>query len=171
MNKKVLMVIAKTDFRDEEYVEPRKIFEQANFEVEVASTQRGACLGKMGMETYADHDLDQVDPAAFDAIVFVGGGGAQQFFDDQAALELARNAARAGRLIAAICIAPVILANAGLLRGRQATVTESEARLIEEKGAKYIEDMPVVKDGHIITASGPAASIRFGEVVRDELLK
>ncbi len=171
MTKKVLMVIAKADFRDEEYVEPRKIFEQANFEIKVAASQRGACVGKLGLETWADLDLDQVSGSDYDGVVFIGGPGAAKYANDPIAWNIAKQAHQAGRVVAAICMAPEILANAGLLSGRQATASESSVAAIEAKGAKYIDDQPVVKDDKIITASGPAAAIRFGEVIRDELLK
>jgi protease I len=66
-----------------------------------------------------------------------------------------------GKMVAAICIAPVILANAGLLKKKNATVFESEIAAIEAKGAVYSES-GVTVDGNIITANGADQAKQFG---------
>ncbi|MEN6511444.1 MAG: DJ-1/PfpI family protein, partial [Chloroherpetonaceae bacterium] len=68
-----------------------------------------------------------------------------------------------------ICLAPVILANAGILKGKKATVSGTESKTIEVKGAKYTEP-GVTIDGLIVTANAPRASRRFGQAIV-ELLK
>ena len=73
-----------------------------------------------------DITLDQIDPGAFDAVIFVGGGGSEVYFDDPKAHNIARKAFKAKKLVCAICIAPSILAKAGLLEGRKATVWEGD---------------------------------------------
>ena len=170
MSKRILMVLAKTDFRDEEYTEPRKVFEQAGFAVEVASTQRGACLGKNGLTTYADHDADQVVVEDYDAVVYIGGSGMSRYLKEPAFLKIAQEAYGANKVLAAICVAPMILANAGLLAGRAATVTESESSSFRQMKIKY-KNSSVVNCDRIITAAGPAASTEFGEAIRNELLE
>ncbi|MEM2674590.1 MAG: DJ-1/PfpI family protein, partial [Candidatus Hadarchaeales archaeon] len=87
------------------------------------------------------------------------------------ALSLAKEAAELGKKVCAICIAPVILANAGLLENRKATVWDGEfRRMLEEKGAKYV-NKSVVVDGNIITANGPGAASEFGRTIAKELAK
>jgi protease I len=74
----------------------------------------------------------------------------------------------AGRPVAAICIAPVILAKAGLLTHKKATVFSSEIETIEELGA-YYTGMDVTVDGNIITAYGPQSTLRFAKRIADSI--
>ncbi|MDD5086856.1 MAG: DJ-1/PfpI family protein, partial [Candidatus Nanoarchaeia archaeon] len=73
-----------------------------------------------------------------------------------------------GKITAAICIAPVILANAGVLDGKKATVFPSGKDDIMVRGADYTGEQ-VTQDGKVITANGPAAARSFGEAIVKEL--
>ena len=158
---RVLMVIAPQVFRDEEYAVPREVLESRGAEVVTASSRTGTCHGKLGMTAEATLALDGVDPVAYDAIVLVGGGGAEIFFDDPLAHEIAREAVALDRVVAAICIAPSILAHAGVLRGIQATAFESQKSDLKVHGAVWSRG-PVEVDGRIITGNGPDAARDFG---------
>ena len=85
------------------------------------------------------------------------------------ALSLAQKFYNAGKITAAICIAPVILANAGLLNGKKATSFPSEENALEDKGAAFTGN-PVEADGLIVTAEGPKAARDFGKKIA-QLLK
>jgi len=67
-------------------------------------------------------------------------------------------------VVGAICIAPGILARAGILKGRKATVFPSEIEALKRNGAFYTA-LPVVIDGRIVTASGPEAAEEFGKAL------
>ncbi|MBC7348303.1 MAG: DJ-1/PfpI family protein, partial [Clostridia bacterium] len=73
-------------------------------------------------------------------------------------------AAEQGKVLGAICLAPVTLANAGVLAGRKATVFSPEAKRLEAAGAKYT-GAGVEIDGRIVTASGPENAKDFGEAI------
>jgi protease I len=161
---RVLMVIAPQVFRDEEYAVPKEVLESHGATVVTASSRTGTCHGKLGMTAEATVSLDGVDPVAYDAIVFVGGGGAEIFFDDPLAHEIAREAVALDRVVAAICIAPSVLARAGVLRGVQATAFESQKDDVRTHGAVWSR-LPVVVDGRIITANGPDAAHDFGAAI------
>lgn len=69
----------------------------------------------------------------------------------------------------AICIAPAILAKAGVLKGKKATVwsslmDKSAVKILEKSGADYLPDS-VVADGKVITATGPLAAKEFAEKI------
>lgn len=163
--KKILMVIAQQNFRDEEYEEPKEIFLKAGFEVKTVAERRGEALGKLGARAWADFPFAEANVHNFDAVVFVGGPGAAHYFHDDEALNLVKDFEREGKLLAAICIAPSILANAGVLQGKKATVFPSEKENLQAKGAIYT-GKPVEADGNIITASGPeAAEEMAGKIV------
>lgn len=165
---RVLMVIAPDEFRDEEYAHPKEVFESRGIRVDTASTRTGPCRGRFGLVALADLALEQADAADYDAVVFVGGGGAAVYFDDPVAHALARRAYELGRVVGAICIAPSTLAHAGLLEGRHATAFSSQETDLRSHGAVFT-GAPVELDGTIITANGPAAARAFGEAIADAL--
>jgi protease I len=160
--KKAVFIIAEQNFRDEEYQVPKEVLEKSGIEVVTASTTTGECVGKLGMKVTPEMLVKDIDPAQFDALIFVGGGGSEQYFSDKTAHELAHAAYDQGKIVGAICIAPVILANAGLLKGRTATVYPDGAPILKEQGANYTGGTVEV-DGRIITGNGPEAAQAFGE--------
>lgn len=166
--KSILMVIAPEQFRDEEYARPRAILEGLGAWVVTASTWAGQCHGKLGMTVKADIALTDADPADYAAIVFVGGVGARTFFTDAAAHRLARESHAAGKIVAAICIAPSILAAAGILDGVRATAFASQEEDLQRHGAIWTGE-PVTVDGSIITANGPEAARSFGKAIAEAL--
>lgn len=162
--KKVLMVIAPQTFRDEEYAHPKEVLEARGAHVVTASTRTGTCTGKLGMSAEATLTVAQADAADYDAVVFIGGAGATVYFDDLHAHELARTAHASGRVTAAICIGPSILAHADLLRGVRATAFQSQHNDLVAHGAVWTGE-PVTVDGSLITANGPEAAVSFGEAI------
>ncbi|NLY91735.1 MAG: DJ-1/PfpI family protein [Firmicutes bacterium] len=166
--KKAVLVIAEQIFRDEEYLKPKEILSQAGVEVVTASTTTGEAVGKLGLKVQPDLLVSQLKAEDYDALVFVGGGGAAQYFDDETAHALARGFAEAGKVVAAICIAPVILARAGLLRGKRATVFPDGIPELTKAGAIYTAQR-VERDGRIITGNGPEAAEAFGQKILAQL--
>lgn len=166
--KKVLMVIAPETFRDEEYAHPKEVLESRGARVVTASTRPGTCVGKLGMTAEAEISVAEADALDYDAVVFVGGAGSKVFFDDPYAQALARAARVNKRVLAAICVAPSILARAGLLRGWPATAFESQKEDLEAHGAIWTGERLTVQ-GHVITANGPEAARDFGIAIADAL--
>lgn len=163
-NKKVIMIIASTNFRDEEYQNPRRILEGKGIEVKVASSAMRQCSGMLGTKVIPDMLITDVKVEDYDAVIFVGGSGAVEYWNNSTALSIAKTCTRLNKLLAAICIAPVILANAEVLRGKKATVFSSEIEKLKNKGAHYT-GKNVEIDGKIITANGPTAATKFGEAI------
>lgn len=162
--KKILMIVAPTNFRDEEFEKPKVIFEQAQALVTVASKGVSEATGMLGAKAAVDKDISEVSAAEYDAVVFIGGSGASVYFNDPQAQALAKDAFSQGKVVGAICIAPSTLANAGILAGKRATCFFSESGNLRNKGATYTGE-PVTVDGKIVTASGPEAAEAFGEKI------
>ncbi|HII71849.1 TPA: DJ-1 family protein [Candidatus Woesearchaeota archaeon] len=162
--KKILMVVAPENFRDEEFFDPKEVFESAGASVTVTSKGVQEAKGKLGRNTPVDIDISEADAYDFDAVVFVGGPGATVYFDDGYAHKLASDALIQGKVVAAICIAPSIIANAGILQDRKATAFESEKDNINAKSAGYT-GQPVTVDGKVVTGNGPEAAKQFGEAI------
>ncbi len=174
-NKQVLFIIASRDFRDEEYFIPRDILEENGFQITVASDRKGVAIGVHGNDVSIDLDGEDIDVSKFLAVIFVGGAGAIKYLDNNIFYQVAKDAVGKNVLLAAICIAPLILANAGVLTGKKATVWSSAEekkpiKLLKEKGAIY-EESDVVCDGNIITASGPDQATLFAQKILEVLGK
>ena len=167
---KVLFIIAPENFRDEELLKPKKVLESKGFEIEIASIKTGKAVGMLGAEVEVKKNIYELSPEEYEAVVLVGGIGASIFFTDEKVQEFFREAYEKGKVIAAICISPVTLAKAGLLKGRNATVWHSEAETIKEYGAKYTGN-DVEIDERIVTANGPEAAEKFGEAIAKLLEK
>jgi protease I len=165
--KKVAMIIAFRDFRDAEYFLPKEILEKAGAKIVTVSTKLGTAIGADGGDTKVDLLLENLNPADFDAIVFVGGPGALDYLDNENSYKVVRETIEKDKILGSICISPVILAKAGVLSGKRATVwssplDRSPVKILKENGAIY-EDKDVVQDGKIITANGPGAAEEFGK--------
>ncbi len=164
MSKKVIMIIASNNFRDEEYLMPKQVLERNGYEVTTASSKISTSIGMLGGSVTPDVLYTSIDPSDYDAVIFVGGGGAREYFDDPTAHNIARNTIAKKKVLGAICIAPSILANAGLLNGKKAVVFNTEEPNLSSKGA-ILQNSDVVIDGNIITANGPHSAEDFGEAV------
>jgi len=171
--KKVAMIIAFRDFRDAEYFVPKEILEKAGAKITTASTKLGTAIGADGGDTEVDLLIENLNVADFDAIVFIGGPGALDYLDNENSYKVVRETITQNKILGSICISPVILAKAGVLSGKRATVWSSPmdrgpVKILKENGAIY-EDKDVVQDGKIITANGPGAAEEFGQKLVEAL--
>jgi protease I len=165
--KKILMVIPHTQFRDEEFFEPKKILEDLGATVVVASTSVRTCYGVKGGVVQAQISIAEAKADEFDALVICGGVSVPEFFwNDKKLAELAVAASAAGKVVAAISLSTVVLAKAKLLAGRQATVYFLPQAIQELKagGATYVSEPLIVQD-NLILAEGPEESGRFGQAI------
>ncbi len=174
IGKKAVIIIAFRDFRDEEYFPVREILEQSGIEIKTASNKKGIAVGAEGGEAIVDLLVSEVNLADFDAVVFIGGPGCLENLDNDDSYKLARETVRQRKVLASICISPVILAKAGLLKGKRATVWSSpmyreSVAALRDNGAIY-EDEPVVRDGRIITGNGPLAAKEFSQTILELLI-
>jgi len=161
---KIVMIIASLNFRDEELSVPKSIFEGAGATVHVASTSLEQAKGKLGMKIKPDMLVKDIKTENYDAVVFVGGTGAECYFDSRIAHDIAKDAYMKDKVLCAICAGPLILANAGVLEGKKATVFSSFERELEQKGAIYTGE-PVQADGNIVTADGPRNAEKFAREI------
>ena len=157
----VLMVIAPQNFRDEELRGPQAALERAGHHVTLASTRAGPCVSTAGRTVEASLAVADARAEDYGAVVFIGGAGASCFFGDRAAHRLARAVRDRGGVVGAICIAPTILARAGLLNGLAATAFPTERDELERAGAHFVAQ-PVAGAGRVLTANGPGAAELFG---------
>jgi protease I len=166
--KKVVFITAPEIFRDEEYYKPKEILEKAEIEVTTASVKIGDLIGRFGYKATNSILISDIVSTNFDAIVYVGGGGASVFFENSDALRLANEFFKQNKPVAAICIAGVILANSGILKGKKATVYVDGKKALLRGKAKYTGSSLEI-DGNIITANGPKIAEDFGKAILNAL--
>lgn len=171
---RIAIIIAFTGFKDEEYFIPREIFEKERIDIVTVSNQDGIARGVSGAEVIVDIKIEDFNIDDYDGVVFVGGPGCLKNLDNEPSYKIIQETVEQNKVLASICISPVILARAGVLKGKKATVwsdtlDKSPIKIIEENGAIY-QDKNVVVDGKIITASGPQSAEGFAEEVIKGLL-
>jgi protease I len=162
--KTVVMVIAHQGFRDEELLEPKKVLENNNISVKVASVSLSQAKGKLGTIINPDILFKDINLTDFDALIFIGGPGSVDYWDDPLAHKLLQAAVSSGKVIGGICAAAVTLAKSGILKGKKATVFPGDAEELINNGVDYTATA-VEQDGNIITADGPQAAKSFGEEI------
>lgn len=121
--------------------------------------------GAHGVQIRADTGWDETWLAGADLLVVPGGmGGMEALRADPRVLEHIRRADREGRFVGAVCAGPLVLAAAGILKGRKATCYPGLEQHLQ--GVERPAD-PVVRDGNLITSLGPATAMAFAvELVR-----
>ena len=171
--KKVVFIVAFRDFNDEEYLVPKGILESAGFKIITASNKLGLAIGVYGQETDVNLLIENLKVKDFEAVIFIGGSGASRYFDDPNAHRIALETVLEDKVLGAICIAPCILAKANVLKNKKAAVWSSNmdksfVKILAKEGAIY-ENKPVVADGKIVTAAGPAWARDFAMIIIDKL--
>lgn len=166
--KKAVLIVGRENFRDEELFETMRILNETGVKTTIASTILGTVRGMLGNLAESTILVKDVVVDDYDAIIFIGGAGAMEYFESRVAWKIAREAVQKKKIVGAICIAPVILANAGLLKGVRVTGFPTEQNRLVSAGALYT-GVPVERDGLIITGDGPLAAILFGGAIAEAL--
>jgi len=153
----VLVVLA-PGVEEMEAVTPIDLLRRAGFEVTTASIEKETTVtGRSGIPLTADTVLLEAHVADFDLVILPGGPGVKHLRASENVLELARRQAASGRWLAAICAAPTVLHDAGVLHGRRYTAHFS----VEAELPDMIRTEEVVRDGNIITSRGAGTAIPF----------
>ena len=169
--KKALFIIAQKDFQDQEFSDPYQKLQEKGVKVIIASKEAGKAIGKFGKEIKAEIAINKVKAIDYDVIIFIGGPGAVSYQQDADAHRIAREAVENGKILAAICIAPTILAEAGVLDGVSATCWNGDGgpgMLLQERGVNFTNE-EVTVDGNIITANGPSTAEKFANNILEKL--
>lgn len=163
---KVLMIIAQNGFRDEELLVPKEVLEREGHSVKVASQSRIRATGSRGAIVTPDMAAYEANPDFFDAFIVVGGPGSKELSEDRVVLKLVMDAASKKKIVGAICLGPMTLAKAGVLAGRNATIFPDREGVacLRANAANYVKE-PVVADGTVVTADGPASAGSFGAAI------
>jgi protein deglycase len=161
----VLTLLAE-GFEEIEATTPVDLLRRAGADVTLASIGEGVHVtGRCGLTVHADTMLAQVEAQDFDCIFLPGGPGVKHLRADARVGALVRQQHAAGRWLAAICAAPTVLNDAGLLAGRRYTAHFSVAGEL----SAILADERVVVDGRLITSRGAGTALDFGLTLVEKL--
>jgi 4-methyl-5(b-hydroxyethyl)-thiazole monophosphate biosynthesis len=168
MTKKTALIVLTDTFEEIEAVTPIDILRRAEVEVTVASrTGSTTVKGRSGITVVADCLLDAAlaDGKTYDLVILPGGPGHVALRTDTRVLNLVREQVAAGRLTGAICAAPTVLKDAGVLKGRRITAHFS----VLEELPNILEKEDVVIDGTIVTSRGAGTAVPFSLALVEKL--
>ena len=162
---KVAVVFAE-GFEEIEALSPVDVFRRAGFDCSMLGLESASVTGSHGIQVAMDGVFDG-NFADYDLVVLPGGmPGSTNLRDNQALIASLQEAAKAGKYVAAICAAPIVLERAGLLEGRKFTCFPG----VEDQIAsgEHQTDLVVV-DGNIVTSRGAGTALAFANALVDLL--
>lgn len=168
-NKNILIILPQKKFQDEEFLDLKNHLKDKYANITTATSSINMARGIKGTSVTPDCLISDIDISNFDAVSLVGGVGSIEHWHNKKVIDLLIEADQTRKLICAICLAPVTLANAGLLKNIKATAYNSAATFLCSKGAIYTGN-PVEISENIITANGPESTDAFAEAISNSLL-
>jgi protease I len=163
-NYSILYFLPARYFNEEEFFITKSLLEKNNYKSFTASDTWDMCEGSNGKKYKPDLRLENINTNNFAGFVLIGGFGAKDYQNNSRLHKILNDFNKSGKIIAAICVAPLILVGAGLLNGKSATCFP-DIKLDFIKPDIDYKDLPVVVAKNIITANGPKASFEFAESI------
>ncbi len=164
--KKALVLFAEGS-EELEAVSLINILRRGGIEVTVAGLTPGPLRGSRGIVLLPDTTLDHMRSEDFDLVVLPGGQpGTDHLRADARVANLLQSMHRQGRYVAAICAAPSVLAQAGLLDGKRAT---GYPGTLDDFPAVQQQTTAIVEDGKLITSRGPGTAMDFALTLVERL--
>ena len=145
------------------------LLRRAEINVITASLDGDTITASRGVKLIADASLDEVINREFDMIVLPGGlPGANYLDEDERIHGMLKTMSREGKYTAAICAAPKVLANAGLLQGKNATSYPGFIDKMDLPQTRVLDETVVIDD-KVITSRGPGTAMDFALTLIEKL--
>ncbi len=154
---KRVLCILENGFEEIEAVTTVDLLRRAGIEVLMAGVSGPEVTGKCGIEIRTDDLLENVDDADFDVLFLPGGPAVKELRNHTALLDLIRKFHSGKKMVAAICAAPLLLHDAGLLEGRTFTSHFSTKDELPSSTGSRLEN-----DGDFLTSRGAGTAVDFG---------
>ena len=160
----ILIFLPATDFSEEEFLPIKRIFLKRNKQIFIVSDSFSVCGGENGLKVGTDTNFYNVNEKNFAAFVLIGGKGSRSYWGNETLHKIAGKFHYSGKVIGAICSAPVILARSGMLGKTSATCWKEDKNELIKAGINYHE-RSVIAENKIVTADSSQAAIQFAETV------
>ncbi len=162
----VLVYLPQQFYSDDEFEPLNRSLERAGLALRIAAASSDVVTSINRQTVQPDVVIADVDPTDYAGLVLIGGSGAVLHWDDTLLLARCREFAESGKVVAAIGIAPIALAHAGVLRGRRATVFPERAAvdILKQAGSRHSFG-PLVVDQNVITAASAEHAVAFSQAV------
>lgn len=156
---KTIAILATDGFEQVELTEPMKALKAAGADIHVVAPKTGSIQGfnhfDRGEAVQVDKSLDETDAGLYHGLVLPGGAhNPDQLRIDDKALAFVRAFFDAGKPVAAICHAPWVLIDAGVVEGRRLTSFETIRTDLRNAGAEVVDEAVVVDQG-LVTSRKP----------------
>ncbi|MDR2405268.1 MAG: DJ-1/PfpI family protein [Deltaproteobacteria bacterium] len=163
MPKAALFII--NGFEEVEAITPLDLMRRGGIETDLVSVNPELSVkGANNLEVKADRLMKDINYKDYDMLVIAGGTLA--YLENKDFMNLINEAAKAGKKLAAICVAPAVFGVLGLLNGKKATSYPAPDAQSKLTGAIQLTD-PVVTDGNITTSRGPGTAPYFAlEIIK-----
>ncbi len=168
-----IAILTEEGFEQIELTSPKEALENAGAITTIISPRprkvRGWDGDNWGAELTVDEDIDTADPDHYDALLLPGGVmNADKLRQNFKAVEFVKEFLQSGKTVAAICHAPQLLIETGLLKGRTLTSYPSLRTDLNNAGANWVNE-DVVQDENLITSRKPADLKAFNNVLVEAL--
>lgn len=164
----VLIILPANNFNEQEYLSVKNSLINAGYQIFIASDASLMSKGENGILVKADVNFFNMKEASFAGVVFIGGAGVVDYFNNISLMNIARKFNKAGKLVAAICGAPIILVNSGVLDEKNASCYPDLKEVMTNRNINYFSDQVVI-DNNIITAPDPSSALEFGQAIVEKL--
>ena len=156
----MIYMLLGTGFEETEAIAPLDLLRRAGVEVQTVGLNGKIIYGSHGIGVEADIEIGQMDLTKLDMIILPGGlGGVASIRACEAAMEAVRFADENGKYTAAICAGPTVLADLGIVDGKNATCYPGcEAQM----GSANMVEAAAVTDGKLITGTSAGCAVPFG---------
>lgn len=160
---KILIVIPHDRFRDEEF---EAVYNELNnnHEIQIGSSHHTEARGHFGLVVKPDINISFVEPRDYDAVIFIGGRGVEEYFAESSIHNLIRNIYQERKLLGAIGLAVELFVYAGIIANKKVTCSPDVISAVQSAGA-YYTGKPVEIDGDIITSIGVRTKDDFSKTI------
>jgi 4-methyl-5(b-hydroxyethyl)-thiazole monophosphate biosynthesis len=163
---KVVILLA-DGFEELEAVAIIDVLRRAEIEIVSAGLHEGTVSSARNVNIIPDTSIDAISADDFEMLVLPGGiPGSDNLNADERVRKLIQDFNTKGKITGAICAAPYVLANAGILDGKRAT---SYPTFKDRLGSAVYEEKTVVEDGNVLTSRGPGTALCFGLAIVERL--
>ena len=163
IEKKVVFILASSNFRDEEYFQTKVILQASGVSIDTAAVNDPEEMtGTQGGKAKTTIQFSEISPNIYDGLILVGGHGSKKYFHNKKVHKILNSFYHHNRAIGAIGLASGILVKTDFIKKLELTGSLKVKKYLCQAGGIWSNNDLVV-DKKIITARGPVVAFKFGE--------